>query len=114
LGQAGTTVRGAYEALVSMGIIGQFIPYLFMFAAIIKVQNEPAGPDVMRVPGGRRVATMMGVTGLLISAAAIVLACVPADDEPNKMLAAAKVIGMSIVLLVVGMAIYAVGKRRSG
>jgi amino acid transporter len=33
LGQAGTSVRGAYDALVSMGIIAYFIPFLFMFAA---------------------------------------------------------------------------------
>ena len=38
-------------------IIGYFIPYLFMFASMIKLQSEPAGPDVMRVPGGRPVAT---------------------------------------------------------
>ena len=52
LGQAGTSVRGAYEALVSMGIIANFIPFLFMFAAMIKLQREPAGPEVIRVPGG--------------------------------------------------------------
>ena len=53
LGQAGTSVHGAYDALVSMGIIAYFIPFLFMFAAMIVLQREPAGPDVMRVPGGR-------------------------------------------------------------
>src|SRR5580704_16427334 len=36
LGQAGTSVHGAYDALVSMGIIAYFIPFLFMFAALIK------------------------------------------------------------------------------
>ena len=54
LGQAGTSVHGAYDALVSMGIIAYFIPFLFMFAAMIKLQREPAGPDVIRVPGGKR------------------------------------------------------------
>ena len=53
LGQAGTSVHGAYDALVSMGIITYFIPFLFMFAAMIALQREPAGPDVMRVPGGK-------------------------------------------------------------
>ncbi len=56
LGQAGTSVRGAYDALVSMGIIAYFIPFLFMFAAMIVLQREPAGPEVMRVPGGPPVA----------------------------------------------------------
>src|SRR5262245_8794026 len=60
LGQAGTSVRGAYEVLVSMSIIGNFIPFLFMFAAMIKLQGEQAGPDVMRVPGGSGVARVLG------------------------------------------------------
>ena len=52
LGQAGTSVKGAYDVLVSMGVITYFIPYLYLFAAMIKLQREPAGPDVIRVPGG--------------------------------------------------------------
>ncbi len=51
LGQAGTTVKGAYDVLVSMAIISYFIPYLFMFASMIRLQREPVGPDVIRVPG---------------------------------------------------------------
>ena len=44
LSQAGTSVYGAYEVLVSMGIITYFIPYLFVFASLIRLQREPAGP----------------------------------------------------------------------
>src|SRR6185436_2140100 len=51
--------RTPYVALVSMGIIAYFIPFLFMFAAMIKLQSEPAGPDVIRVPGGRPVAILL-------------------------------------------------------
>src|SRR5437667_13859 len=36
LGQAGTSVRGAYDALVSMTVIAYFVPYLLMFAALIR------------------------------------------------------------------------------
>ena len=111
-GQAGTTVRGAYDLLVSMGIIGQFIPYLYMFSALIKVQREPAQAGVMRVPGGRPMAVVMGSLGFVVSAAAIVLACIPGDDEPHKLLAAGKIIGMSVALLVAGALIYAIGSRR--
>src|SRR5262249_8762884 len=63
LGQAGTSVRGAYDALVSMGIISYFIPFLFIFAAIVKLQREPAGPEVFHVPGGAPVAKLFGVLG---------------------------------------------------
>jgi amino acid transporter len=113
LGQAGTSVRGAYEVLVSMSIIGNFIPFLFMFAAMIKLQDEPAGPGVMRVPGGPGVARVLGAMGFAVSAAAIVLACVPADEEPLKMLAVTKVVGASVALVAIGAMIYLVGKRRS-
>jgi glutamate:GABA antiporter len=42
-----------------------------------------------------------------------VLACVPADEEPNKMLAVVKVIGLSAVLVAAGVAVYLLGRRRA-
>jgi amino acid transporter len=113
LGQAGTSVRGAYDALVSMGIISYFIPFLYMFASIVKLQREPAGPGVLRVPGGAPVAKFFGVMGFLVSVAAIVLACVPAEDDPDKTLAVVKIVGGSAVLVVIGAIIYFMGRRRS-
>ncbi len=111
LGQAGTSVRGAYEALVSMSIIAYFIPFLFMFAAMIKLQSEPAPPDAICVPGGRRVAAALAALGFVTTAVSIVLASVPADDEPNKLLAIVKVLGASMTLIAVGVAVYLVGRR---
>jgi amino acid transporter len=113
LGQAGTSVHGAYDALVSMGIIAYFIPFLFMFAAMIVLQREPAGPEVMRVPGGRPVATALAVTGFLVTAVSIVLACIPPDDEPRKMLAVVKVVGSSAILVGIGAIVYWLGRRRA-
>ena len=63
LGQAGTSVKGAYDVLVSMGVITYFIPYLYLFAAMIKLQGEAAGPDVIRVPGGKQVAKLVAIVG---------------------------------------------------
>jgi amino acid transporter len=113
LGQAGTSVHGAYDALVSMGIIAYFIPFLFMFAALIKLQREPAGPGVMRVPGGPPVAIAAAALGFVTTAVSIVLACVPPGDEPNKTLAVVKVVGSSTVLVLVGIVVYVIGRRRA-
>lgn len=113
LGQAGTSVRGAYEFLVSMAIIGNFIPFLFMFAAMIKLQSEPAGPEVIGVPGGRTVAVPMAAMGFLVSAASIVLACVPSDEEPDKALAVVKIVAASGIMVAIGAVIYASGVRRA-
>jgi glutamate:GABA antiporter len=113
LGQAGTTVRGAYDALVSMGIIAYFIPFLFMFAAMIAVQREPAGPEVMRVPGGKPAAIALASLGFTVTALSIVLACIPPDEEPNKTLAVVKVVGASLALVGVGSLVYVLGKKRA-
>ena len=80
LGQAGTSVRGAYEVLVSMGIIAYFLPYLFLFGAMIRLQNTPAGPEVRRVPGGKPVAISLASVGLASTAMTILLSTIPAAD----------------------------------
>jgi len=113
LGQAGTSVRGAYDALVSMGIIAYFIPFLYMFAAMIVLQREPAGPGVMRVPGGRQAAVALAAIGFVVTAISIVLACIPPDEEPNKMFAVVKVVGLSGILVAAGIVVYLLGRRRA-
>jgi amino acid transporter len=112
LGQAATTVKGAYDVLVSMSVITYFIPYLFLFASMIRVQKVPAGPDVVRVPGGKRVAIPLAILGLITTSITICLSVLPSDDEPNKPLAVIKIVGMTFVLLAAGVVIYVIGKRR--
>ena len=111
LGQAGTTVRGAYDVLVSMAIISYFIPYLFMFASMIRLQREPAGPEVIRVPGGAPVAIALASLGLVVTTVSIALALIPAADEPNKLLAVTKVAGLTILLMAGGAVVYFLGTR---
>jgi len=113
LGQTGTSVRGAYDALVSMGIIAYFIPFLFMFAALIALQREPAGPDVMRVPGGPPMAIALASLGFIVTAISIVLACIPPDEEPNKTFAVVKVVGASLALVAIGVIVYVAGRKRA-
>jgi amino acid transporter len=112
LGQAGTTVRGAYDVLVAMSIITYFIPYLFVFAAMICLQKRHAGPDVIRVPGGAKVAIPLAVIGFLSTALTIVLSVIPPDEEPNKPLAVAKVLISTAVLIGAGAAVFFAAWRK--
>ena len=114
LGQAGTSVKGAYDVMVSLGVIFYFIPYLYLFAAMIKLQREPAGPDVIRVPGGKPVAIIVSIVGFTTTALTIALSLVPPADETNKSLAGLKIIGGTALFLLLGIWIYMVGKRRAG
>src|SRR6266404_2986001 len=113
LGQAHTTVKGAYDVLVSMGVITYFIPYLYVFAALYKLQSEPAGPEVIRVPGGKAVAKLVAVVGFISTTLTIGISVVPQTDEPNKPLALVKVVGLSAALVLMGVLIYWLGKRRA-
>ncbi len=113
LGQAGTTVKGAYDVLVSMGIITAFVPFLFVFLALISVQKDEARPETMRIPGGRPVATVLGCTGLVVTTFAIGLAMIPAADEPNKPLAVAKIVGLTAILIGTGWAVFASSRRKA-
>jgi amino acid transporter len=113
LGQAGTSVKGAYDVLVSMGVITYFIPYLYLFAAMIKLQREPAGPEVIRVPGGTTVAKLVATLGFLTTAVTIVLSLIPQPDEPNKPLALMKIVGGTGALVLLGAGIYVAGKHRA-
>jgi amino acid transporter len=113
LGQAGTTVRGAYDAMVSMAVITFFLPYLFLFGAMIRLQREPAGPEVRRVPGGKPVATLLAVVGFTSTAVTIVLSAIPGADEPNKALAVLKVLGGTAALIGAGVLVFVLERRRA-
>jgi amino acid transporter len=112
LGQAGTSVRGAYDVLVSIGVITYMVPYLFLFAALVRLQREATGPDVMRVPGGKPVAVLLAAVGFCTATFAIVLSLVPAPDEPHKILAVTKVVGAAVLLIGIGAVVYWFGKAK--
>ena len=112
LSQAGTSVYGAYEVLVSMSIIGTFIPFLFTFAALMHMQKEPTGPEVFRVPGGKPTARALGVVGFVTTLFTIVASVAPAADEPHKVLAVTKIAGLTGVLLAIGVVLYLLGRHR--
>jgi len=112
LGQTGTTVHGAYDVLVSMSIITNFLPFLFLFASMIRLQRREAGSDVIRVWGGRPVAIALACMGLATTVLTIVLSVIPGADETNKALAVAKVLISTAALLAAGVAVFVVAQRK--
>jgi glutamate:GABA antiporter len=113
LGQAGTSVKGAYDVLVSMSVITYFIPYLYLFASMFKLQREPAEEEIIRVPGGKPVAHVLAVVGFAATLLTIALSVLPPPDEPNKPLAVFKIVGGCGALVLIGVGLYCLGKRRA-
>jgi amino acid transporter len=112
LGQAGTSVRGAYDALVGMSALTTFIPFLFLFGAMIRVQSRAPAAGAMRVPGGRPVAIAVAILGLASTAITIVLSTIPAEDDPHPALAVVKIIGSTIVLIGGGVLAFAIARYK--
>ena len=112
LGQAGTSIHGAYDMLVSMAVITYFIPYLFLFASAIRLQREPRPEGAFRLLGGRRTMIPLACLGLVSTACTIVLSLFPAEDDAHPTATFLKVVIMTIVLLVAGIALYRSGQRR--
>ena len=110
--QAGESLRVGYQLLVDMSVITYFIPYLFLFASMIRLQSRRAPAGALRVPGGKGNAIGLACMGLLSTVAAIVLSLFPAEDDPNPKATLIKVSGMTILLLAAAVAIYFYSKRR--
>jgi amino acid transporter len=108
LGQAGAGVREAYDAMVAIGVLTYFLPYLAMFAAWIRLRREPGAPS--RAPG---LVPTAAVLGLLTTAASLVLAMLPPAESPHPLWSVLKVTGGSLAMVLIGCWIYAVGRRRA-
>ncbi len=106
LSALGSTVAGAYDFVVAMGVITFMIPYLWMFAAYWIVQKrEVAGLD-FRTPGGKPWALMLALVGLAMVLSAIIGSLAPSPEEPHPLMAFLKLLGASAVMIAVGAAIY--------
>jgi amino acid transporter len=110
LGQAGVSVKSAYDFLLSMGVITYFVPYFVMFAALIKLQREPLPSDALRVPGGRGATLTHAIVGMTTIAVSIGLAIFPPDQGGAGAL---KVLAATAVVLGTGVALYLRAKRRT-
>jgi amino acid transporter len=111
LGQAGTSVRGAYDVLVSLTIITTFLPFLLLFAALIRLALRGA-ITYFPLPGGRPLAIALAAIGLLATAATIVLSAIPSPEDANPGLAICKVLLSTLAIVLTGMAVFAIGRRR--
>lgn len=98
--------------LVAMGVITYFIPYLFLFASAIRMQLQLLPRASFRLPGGKRTIIVLAYIGFLSTACTIVLSLFPAEDDAHPALTLFKIVIMTLVLLIAGVAIYRSSRRR--
>jgi glutamate:GABA antiporter len=112
LSQAGTGVKGAYDALVAMSVVAYFIPFLFLFAAAIRLGREAPPPGAFRIPGGRPVSVLLSCVGFLTTALSLGLAFVPPESASDRSLAALKLAGLTALLFAGAGALWIAARRR--
>jgi amino acid transporter len=74
IGQSGTSVRGAYNVLIEMMVVGSMLPFLWLFAAAIKLTGGTSLGASVRIPGGRLTVIVLALLGLATSGGSIVRA----------------------------------------
>ncbi|MEO8812199.1 MAG: APC family permease [Caulobacteraceae bacterium] len=110
LGQAGATVKGAYDFLVSMSVLSFTLPFVFLFVVFLKLQGRPVTPGEWTVPGGPAVGRIVGAVGLAVTLSAVACTLVPSSEATDKVAALVKLVVSSGVLIAIGVAIYAVAR----
>ena len=113
LSALGSSLSGAYDFVVSMGVLTFVIPYLWMFAAYWIVQKHPSQGLDFRTPGGPKVARWIAGLGLLVTVSAILGSLVPSPDSTDAMGTFLKLILASAVMIGLGAAIYGVNHIRT-
>ena len=118
LSQINETTRGAYQAVIDITIILYFIPFLYMFAAAIKLAGRPdrtANPHAVLVPGGKAGVWIACALAFSITLLSIIVSVFPPGDSSNRKLFLIKVIGTTVLAVAVGLILYFWGaaKKRS-
>lgn len=113
VGGGETTVQESYDILVNLTILMYFVPYLYLFAAWIRLRStESTIPgDAITLPGGVAGVWLVAACGFLATFIAIGLVFVPPPDTENFLNYQANLIGQSLLLFVIGFGFYWAARR---
>jgi glutamate:GABA antiporter len=112
--QINENTRGAYQILVDAATILYFIPFIYMYAAAIKLYSRPDRSEnrsAVVIPGGRLGVLVAGGLGLLVVCAGIVLSFIPPGDTSNKILFETKLVAGTALSVFLGLILYYRGAR---
>jgi amino acid transporter len=112
--QINDTTRGAYQVLIDAAIILYFIPFLYMFAAVIKLarrKDRTENKQAVLVPGGMAGVWLAGGVGFLVVLLGIAVSLVPPGDSANKLGFELKLLAGTAISILIGLALYWRGAR---
>src|ERR1700733_1858045 len=114
LGQISDSPNTAYQELVDAGTILYFIPFLYMYGAVIRLAyraDRGANENEVLIPGGKIGVWLMGILGFTVVLGGIVLSLIPPAEAANKWIFEGKLAGGSAFAIFFGLALYYRGVR---
>jgi amino acid transporter len=142
LGQAGASVGGAYNILVAIAVVVTMVPFMFLFASMIRLQNRtrfpdqpvpssPPNPESNAAPTSTSESSnsstsfasftsltsltskLLGLIGFTTAAFSTFLSLIPPPEEPHKLLYLLKLLGSTTALIALGFLVFHLGRRRN-
>src|ERR1035437_4126368 len=112
--QINETTQGAYQFLIDAGIILYFIPFLYMFAAVVKLarrRDRRENPHAVLVPGGIAGVWICGGLGFAVVLIGILVSLVPPGGSLNKLGFELKLVAGTAASVLIGLVLYWRGAR---
>jgi amino acid transporter len=107
----GTTVEKAYLIVLDTMLLIYFIPYIYLFLCYLVVRLSETVAEPQPWHGGKAAGTIIGLSGLLLTLGAMLVATIPPSDTAEPWLFRLKVIGGAALFVILGGVVYWRGRR---
>jgi amino acid transporter len=105
VGSEQTTVQDAYDILVNLTAVIYFVPFLYLFVALVRLDRQTAT--------GTWWGWALAALGFAATSVAVVLAFVPPRGATNWVSYVLNLVLQTAAVMAVGVALYAVSRRRA-
>src|SRR5262249_56369575 len=109
----GTDVEDLYLILLDTQILVYFIPYLYLFIVfLIHRRCGERSTEVVLAPGGSVGGWLTGLSGMVVTLFAMIIATIPPPDMGDSQLFRLKVIGGALGFVLIGGVNFCFGRSR--
>jgi amino acid transporter len=113
--QINETVNSAYQIVVDAAIILYFIPFVYMYAAAIKLayrSDRMENKNATLIPGGKVGVWVVGCLGMAVVLAGIAFSFILPGESTNKLMSEVKLIVGTGGAILIGLGLYYRGARQ--
>ena len=108
----GGKAKLVYNILISLEIVTFLIPYLYMFAAVIKFEVDKKFRGKINLPGGQKNAMAAGIVGFLVVGVSVFLALIPGDEVKDTFTFYSTVLISLALNMSVGIGLYIYARKK--